>query len=189
MEASARRAGPLFACGPGRRDCCIGPFPVNLTDVRRLQRGLVELARRDPARARAVRRRTLRACARLIPGYPGDAQTGLLSGDEDAEERFCGAHADEPCPALDPRSHRCDLYPWRPLVCRTMGPPVRIGDTDLPPCPYCFAQAPASEIERCRATPDPAGREDRLLRRLETRSGLSGETLIAFALLGRPRLL
>jgi hypothetical protein len=38
------------------------------------------------------------------------------------------------CPALDPGSGACVLYDWRPLSCRTFGPPVRVAREDLPPC-------------------------------------------------------
>jgi Fe-S-cluster containining protein len=187
MAEAVRAAGPLFRCGPGRADCCRGPFPVSLLDARRLQRGLVALRERDTSRAEAVRRRAEGATERQAASFPGDATTGLLGGDEPAEERFCGAHAAEPCPALDPRTGCCDLYEWRPLACRTMGPPVRIGGVDLPPCAFCFGPAPPAELERCRAAPDPEGREDALVRELERRLHLRGETLIAFALAGLPR--
>jgi len=62
------------------------------------------------------------------------------------EGRFSSEHSDEPCPALDPATGRCDLYGWRPLACRTMGPPVRIGGIDLPPCPFCFDAAPRAAV-------------------------------------------
>jgi Fe-S-cluster containining protein len=189
MAEAVRLAGPLFGCGPGRTDCCRGPFPVNLLDARRLQRGLAALGERDAARAEAVRRRAADAASRLSASFPGDLASGLLGGDEAAEERFCAEHSGEPCPALDPATGRCDLYEWRPLACRTMGPPVRLGGTDLPPCPFCFAAAPPAEIERCRATPDPEGREDALVGELERRLHVRGETVVALALAGRPRAL
>lgn len=189
MAEAARLAGPLFGCGPGRTDCCRGPFPVNLLDARRLQRGLAVLGERDPARGDAVRLRAREAAEQLSVSFPGDAASGLLRGDEAAQERFDAEHAAHPCPALDPATGRCDLYAWRPLACRTMGPPVRIGGVDLPPCPYCFAAASPREIERCRAAPDPEGREDALVLELERRLHLRGETVIAFALSGRPRAL
>ncbi len=86
---------------------------------------------------------------------------------------------------------RYEVYTWRPLACRTMGPPVRIGGVDLPPCPHCFAAAPPAEVERCRATPDPEGKEDALLDDRERRLHARGETIVAFALHGsftRPRV-
>jgi Fe-S-cluster containining protein len=186
MAEAVRLAGPLFGCGPGRTDCCRGPFPVNLLDARRLQRGLAALDEQDPSRADAVRRRAREASGRLSASFPGDTRTGLLGGDESAEEQFSASHAAEPCPAVDPRTGRCDLYEWRPLACRTMGPPVRIGGSDLPPCPYCFSAAAPADVERCRATPDPEGREDTLVEELERRLHLRGETIVAFALCGRP---
>lgn len=186
MADAVERCGPLFGCGPGRTDCCRGLFPVNLLDARRLQRGLLDLEAREPARADAVVRRAAEAVARLSGEYPGDPATGLLGGDREAEEGFCGRHAAEPCPALDPTSGRCELYEWRPLVCRTMGPPARIGGVELPPCPFCFAEATPAEIERCRAAPDPAGHEAALVEELQRRLHLHGETIIAFALAGRP---
>jgi Fe-S-cluster containining protein len=184
---AVRRAGPLFGCGPGRRDCCHGPFPINLLDARRLQRGLAVLAARDPARAEAVRRRAAEAVRRLARDFPGEPQTGLLGGDEDAEERFCARHGARMCPALDTATGRCDVYEWRPIACRTMGPPVRLGGVDLAPCPFCFGPASAEDLERCRAVPDPEGREDVLVAALEARLGIRGDTIIAFALTGRPR--
>jgi hypothetical protein len=67
-----------------------------------------------------------------------------------------------------------------------MGPPVRLGGTDLAPCPFCFGPASAEDLERCRAVPDPEGREEALLARLEARAHRRGDTLIPFALLGLP---
>jgi Fe-S-cluster containining protein len=186
MEDAVRRAGPLFGCGPGRRDCCRGPFPVNLLDARRLHRGMTALVDRDPARARTVRRRAARVVRRLTRGFPGDPRTGLLGADEKAERDFCARHGALWCPALDPATGRCDVYQWRPLACRSMGPPVRLAGVDLAPCPFCFGPASAEDLARCRAVPDPEGREDALLAELEARVGRRGDTLIPFALLGLP---
>jgi hypothetical protein len=81
MAEAARRAGPLFGCGPGRTDCCRGPFPINLLDARRLQRSLAALEHREPARAEAVRARAAATVARLGPSFPGGATNGLLRGE------------------------------------------------------------------------------------------------------------
>jgi len=124
----------------------------------------------------------------LRDGFPGDAESGLLGDDDDAEARFCTRHWEMACPALDPASGRCELYASRPLACRTMGTPVRVGGKDLASCGHCFGPASDEERERCRAHPDPEGREDVLLSDVETRSGLAGETFITFALDGRPPL-
>ncbi len=186
MEEARRRAGSLFGCGPGRTDCCRGLFPINLLDARRLQRGMIALEARDPGRAAAVRRRARRAVRRLARDFPGDARTGLFGGDEEAEEGFCARHGARRCPALDGPTGRCDVYEWRPLACRSMGPPVRLGGIDLSPCPYCFGPATSEDVERCRAVPDPEGLENGLLDALEAREDRTGETVIPFALLGLP---
>jgi len=186
MDDAVRRAGSLFGCGPGHSRCCRGLFPINLLDARRLERGMAALEARDPARAGAVRRRATRVVRRFAGRFPGDPRTGVLGDDEDAERRFCARHGGLMCPALDGATGRCDLYEWRPLACRSMGPPVRLGGVDLAPCPYCFGPAPAEDVERCRAVPDREGREDGLLAELEVRLGRRGDTFIAFALLGLP---
>lgn len=186
MAAASRRAGPLFGCGPGRRDCCRGLFPINLLDAWRLQRGMRELESRDADRARAVRRRAKQAVRRLARDFPGDPTTGLFEGDENAEEAFCSRHGARRCPALDGATGRCDVYEWRPLACRSMGPPVCLGGVNLDACPYCFGPASAEEIERIRAHPDPQGREQAVLDALEAHLGRRGDTIIPFALLGLP---
>jgi len=189
MARARAVAGPLFRCGPGRGECCRRPFPVNLLDARRLQRGLALLGRVDRERARALRERAEDAVSRLRPGFPGDAESGLLGEDENAEQRFCIEHWDLPCPALDTTTGRCELYEWRPLACRAMGTPVRFRGRNLASCGICFGPASDAERERCQAVPDPEGREDAILSEVEARSGRTGETFIAFALADRPPLL
>ncbi len=182
MAEAARRAGSWLACRPGCTECCHGPFPINRLDARRLREGVAALAAAAPERAGAVESRARRQLPILREGFPGDAETGVLAdGDETADPYFT-RHGSLPCPALDPATGRCDLYAWRPLTCRTFGPPVRIGESDLPPCRLCFQGAPAEAVEACRVEPDPHGLEDRLLSPLG-----EDETLIAFALAGEFR--
>ncbi len=173
---AARRAGDRLVCKPGCTACCHGPFPINGLDAERLRRGLAELQGRDPREAEAVRARAKAQIPTLTPGFPGDAAAGALADDE--ADAWFSRHADLACPALDPQSGHCALYTHRPLSCRTFGPPVRIGGTDLPPCDLCFQGAPPEEVEACRVEPDPEGLEDRLVRRLQA----AGETLIAWVL-------
>ncbi len=182
LRACAQRAGDRLACRPGCSACCLGPFPITALDAVRLQAGLHELARHEPRRAAAIHTRAVAAARAMSEGFPGDAATGLLGEDVKAEEAFCLRHGATPCPALDPASGRCELYESRPISCRTFGPPVRIGDQELPPCSLCFKGTPAHEVERCRFEPDPTGIEDELLSDLEAEDGVSGETMIAFAL-------
>ena len=177
MAEATRRAGNRLACRPGCTGCCHGPFPINGLDAARLRRGLAELAVHDPERAAAVIGRARALLPVLLPDFPGDAATGTLEDDNSADLYF-ERHAALPCPALDPPTGRCDLYAHRPLSCRTFGPPVRIGEADLPPCDLCFQGSRPEEVESCRVDPDPHGVEDRLVRRFDA----GEETLIAFVL-------
>lgn len=173
--ADRGEGGSWLACRPGCTECCHGPFPINELDARRLCQGLAELAVHDPQRAEAVIQRAQSQLSTLREGFPGDPETGILTdGDDDA---YFTRHGSLPCPALDPETGRCDLYAHRPLTCRTFGPPVRIGDSVLPPCRLCFQGASPEIVEACRVEPDPHGLEDRLLARLSEE-----ETLIALAL-------
>lgn len=182
MAEAAARAGGHLACRPGCTECCHGPFPINELDARRLRQGLAELAAREPERARAVAERVQAQIPLLSEGFPGDPGTGVLADeDEAAEGDYFDRHGALPCPVLDPETGRCDLYTHRPLTCRMFGPPVRIGESDLPPCRLCFQDASPETVEGCRVEPDPHGIEDRLLSRL----GEDGETLVAFALVLR----
>jgi Fe-S-cluster containining protein len=103
----------------------------------------------------------------------------VLADDEEAADPYFTRHGSLPCPALDPATGHCDIYAWRPLTCRTFGPPVRIGESALPPCRLCFQGAPAETVEACRVEPDPHGLEDQLLAPLGEE-----ETLIAIVLVG-----
>lgn len=188
LQAAERALGTRLDYGRGCPACCLGPFPVNALDARRLRRGLARLERSEPRRAAALRRRARAAWAQLEAAFPGDARSGRLGPDEAAEEAFAARFAELPCPALDPRTRRCELYEWRPLSCRTFGPPVRVGRQALPGCELCVRPA-ATGRERRRAQVDPEGREARLLAHLEAR-GQAGETIVAAALAlspGRPR--
>jgi len=182
FAAVAALAGAELACAPGCSECCHGPFPITRLDVWRLRRGLRELERCEPSRAARLRDRAREAVEILGDGYPGDRQSGNLVADEAALDAFFDRHGALSCPALDPSTDRCELYTWRPVACRTFGPPLRFGDELTPPCRLCFRQAGLELIEGCRMVPDDAGREESLLRRLDVPPGDEWETLIALAL-------
>ncbi len=182
LREAARRAGPRLACRIGCTECCIGPFPITLLDAWRLRRALRQLASRDPDRAARIRLRASNSLARLAASFPGDSRSGLLSPDPQAEEEFASLHEGEPCPLLDPLTGACELYEARPVSCRTFGPPVRLGQDDLPPCRLCFQGASAGELEVCRVAMDPDGIEDAVLAELEAACGAAGQTIVAFAL-------
>lgn len=181
LADAKRRSGDWLACRMGCTACCIGVFAINQLDAVRLQRGLGELARRNPARAEAVRRRAREAVARLSAGFPGDPATGLLGTTEKDRRRFESFANEEPCPALDSVEGTCDLYEFRPMTCRTFGPPVRV-EGGLGVCELCYHGCSQEQIAACEIVPDPDDLESRLIREVERRSGKSGDTIVAFAL-------
>ena len=130
LVEATRKAGAWLACRPGCFECCLGPFPITPSDVARLREGLSAI---DPARAARVRRRARE--------YPDTAD-------------------DEPCPALDPETGMCDLYDWRPITCRTFGPPLHFRGEALAVCELCFAGATAEEIAACEVELDADSPEE-----------------------------
>jgi Fe-S-cluster containining protein len=186
MAEAARKSGAWLACRPGCTDCCMGPFPITQLDARRLREGLAELERHDWQRAARVRERARQAAARILPDFPGDAATGVLGEDEEAEEQFAALAEDGPCPALDPATGTCDLYAARPITCRIFGPPVRCGSEAVGVCELCFQGASDQEIAACEVEVDPQGLESRLSDELERTTGARGQTIVAFALATAP---
>ena len=166
LADATRRSGNWLVCRPGCTQCCIGAFPINQLDAARLRRGLTELESTAPARAEAVRARARDAAARLSPDFPGDPVSGVLDEGDDAESGFSEFANDEPCPALDPATGRCELYESRPMTCRVFGPPVRSED-GLGVCELCFQGASDKEIAACEMKPDPEDLESVLLEKLE----------------------
>lgn len=183
LADAARKSGDWLVCRPGCTQCCIGPFAINQLDAARLCQGMEELATRDPERVARVRSRARASVARLSATFPGDPATGLLEEGEEAEARFAEFADDEPCPALDPQTGTCDLYAYRPMTCRTFGPPVRSGpEGGLGVCELCYHGASDKEIAACEMVPDPDNLEQTLLRELEEAGGVSGNTIVAFCL-------
>jgi Fe-S-cluster containining protein len=119
MAEAVRNAGSWLACRPGCAECCIGEFEISTSDARRLRDGLAAVA---PAVAARIRGRA--------KSYPPDAESA-------------------PCPALDPDTLTCDLYAWRPITCRTFGPPVRCENGALAICELCFDGAAPEVIDAC----------------------------------------
>lgn len=183
LADAARKSGEWLACRPGCMQCCTGPFAINQLDASRLRHGLEELAARDPQCAASVRARARESVSRLSTTFPGDPATGLLDEGEAAEERFAEFADDEPCPALDPQTGTCDLYAYRPMTCRTFGPPVRSGpEGGLGVCELCYHGARDDEIAACEMVPDPDDLESKLLAALEQSAGERGSTIVAFCL-------
>jgi len=181
LAEATRRSGKWLVCRPGCTQCCIGVFPINQLDALRLRRGLADLETKSPGRARSVRARACDTVERLAGEFPGDPVTGILDESEEGERRFADFANDEPCPALDPETGNCELYDSRPMTCRTFGPPVR-SEEGLGVCELCFQGATDEEIAACEMKPDPDDLESKLLAELEKKTGLRGNTIIAYCL-------
>jgi Fe-S-cluster containining protein len=61
----------------------------------------------------------------------------------------CQDDDQEPCPALDPDTLTCDLYAWRPITCRTFGPPLHFRGESLAVCELCFDGATPEQVAAC----------------------------------------
>ena len=169
-------------CRPGCTQCCIGAFAINQLDALRLRLGLLKLERHAPSRAAAIRQRARETVARLSREFPGDPNTGVLDATEEASRRFDDFANEEPCPALDPQTGLCELYESRPMTCRVFGPPVR-SEEGLGVCELCYQGATDDEIAACEMKPDLGDLEEMLLEELEKKTGLRGDTIVAYALL------
>lgn len=182
MDASwsdaARRAGAHLACRPGCTQCCHGPFRINALDVARLRAGMGQLRSTDPALAAEIERRARAWIDAYAADFPGNAVSGALSGAEEAGERFEELADDEPCPALDPATGRCQVYAWRPMTCRVFGPPVRMENGALGCCELCFTAAEDREIEAAEMFV-PHELESEIVAEM----GDASETVVAYALL------
>ena len=182
LSESVSRSGRWLACKPGCAQCCMGVFGISQLDALRLQEGLAELSRNDPARAERVRMRAEEAAARLAPSFPGDPVTGLVDQSREAYERWNDFGNDEPCAALDPETKTCDLYEYRPMTCRTFGPPI-MSDGELGVCELCYDGVSDDDIKKCEMRADSGDLEDELVKAAETATGKRGETIVLFALL------
>jgi Fe-S-cluster containining protein len=179
LADAANRSGDRLACRPGCHQCCVGVFVVSELDVQALQ-GALDAA--EPGLAERIRGRVAASRNRLRSDFPGDAASGRLFTQPEHEELFEDFANDEACPVLDPVTGTCDLYAARPVQCRTFGPPVRDEDDHLTVCELCFVDAPAEEVARCEMDQSWRPLEETLIEEAEAHSGVSGPTVIAFAL-------
>lgn len=177
LADSARRSGAWLACRPGCNQCCTGVFRISPLDAERIREGL-RIA--ETATQQRVRNRVLQSIARMAFDFPGNTVTGILFEDEEAVEHFEAFANDEVCPVLDPSTGTCDLYAHRPITCRSFGPPVRSEEDGFGVCELCFVGAPAEAVAAAELhLPDPA-----IEASLEQETGLTGTTIVAFALQG-----
>lgn len=181
FAGAARRAGSHLVCHPGCTACCHGAFAISPLDALRLRFAMEQLTSADPERALAVATRAAAYREQYSASFPGDPASGILTATPEAEAAFEDFANDEPCPALDPASGRCDLYEARPMTCRTFGPPVRHASEageGFAVCELCFTEAFPEEIEAAEMKP-PLAQEQALLAHF---SPESGETIVAWCL-------
>lgn len=134
-EAAARHPG-VIPCRMGCTACCHGPFDISAADAALLRAGLATLPadRREAARQRA--QALLRRFRELFPDWGPPYDVADLG--EDEFDELADALADEPCPLLG-ADGSCELYAWRPAVCRMMGLGMRTPQGDLDnACPIRF---------------------------------------------------
>ena len=167
-------------CHAGCTPCCFGPFAITRLDAWRLQQGLQQLVKTEPETATAVRQRAATARQIQADAFPSH-RTGTFL-DKTEERQHYDLFPDAPCPALDPESGACLVYSWRPVVCRTYGPPVRIAGDNLPACPLCFTHATADDIDAARQQMDLEAIEQPLIDELQRETGQPGRTTVAFAI-------
>ena len=127
-----------------------------------------------------MRDRVARAVAAQAPYFPGDAE-GTFD-DAASEDAFCERFEEAPCPALDPLTGTCDLYDCPPDRLPHLGPPLRVGDEDVPPCALWFTSAAPAEVERARQALDIAHLEHPMTDEVEADTLRFGATTVAFAL-------
>jgi Fe-S-cluster containining protein len=195
LADAAQCAGAWLACKPGCTQCCHGAFAINALDAARLRTGMQALRAATPQAAKGIEQRARAWIAAYGPEFPGDATTGVLGTSEEDQARFGDFANDAPCPALNPGTGLCDVYPWRPMMCRVFGPPTRMAPDEglreaqddsenlaqnepLACCELCFVGACEAEIAACEM-PVPLQLERQLL----AETGDARETVVAFALL------
>ncbi len=188
LASATLRSGPHLVCRPGCTQCCVGVFPIAHEDAARLREGLAARAQTDPARATRIQQRVAASLTRLNPWFPGgrnpgDRTTyGILSEDEQSTTLFEEYANDEPCPVLDPATGTCDLYDYRPILCRTFGPPARTEDGNLATCELCYIHATPEETAACELDPAIPALEAASNEAFNAAHHLHGQPLIAYAL-------
>ncbi len=88
---------------------------------------------------------------------------------------------DEPCPALDPETGKCDLYESRPMTCRVFGPPL-CTEGGLGVCELCYHGATPEGIAACEVKTNADDLELALVEEIEQATGTGGDTIVAFCL-------
>ncbi len=146
-------AGDQIVCRRGCTHCCIGPFAVTVLDLERLRTGMEEVGAEVRER---LRERSREAREIMKPGFPGDWETGMVVGQEEADQ-FDLRHPWLPCPVLDLETGSCSLHQWRPVACRLHGPALVMNGQHLQHCRLNYTAVPASNLAISFVTPDTGG--------------------------------
>lgn len=181
---AAARGGSHVACRPGCSQCCVGVFAVGPADVLRIEGGFRALADTDPDRYARVRERARSSWARLSEHFPGDPSTGRLALDPETGTEADGfAHFgnEEPCPALDPSTGRCDLYEARPHTCRIFGVPLP-AEEGFGVCELCFTEASADKVAVAALAPEFATTPHALDQEAIAAGGAPGLTILSYVI-------
>ena len=182
IASAIQRSGPHLACRPGCAQCCHGVFEISALDAHRLREALDAAPSYLQSR---IRTRIAAAREHLLPFFPGDPSTGILSDNEEQVELFEEwAHAD-PCPILDPATQTCDLYAARPVLCRTFGPPIRNDASDIEAglaiCELCFTHATPEETLAAEIDSSFRTLQEECESAYQSEHPGTGPTIIAFA--------
>ncbi len=102
--------GGRIRCGPGCSDCCRQLFQITEPEAAVISRGMNDL---EPELATRLRERAQTYLTARADLYPAEAWGSLPP-----------AGARVACPALDLGSGTCQIYPFRPLICRKYGVPI-----------------------------------------------------------------
>jgi Fe-S-cluster containining protein len=181
LADATRRSGEWLVCRVGCTQCCVGVFAISQLDALRLRHGFRELARANPPKASALRKRARESVARLAGEFPGNSRTGILGDDESSLERFEDFGDDEVCPALSPETGECELYASRPMTCRVFGPPIR-SEGGLGVCELCYHGATPQQIAACELVTGTDDLEEALNAAAEKNTRTRGQTTVAFCL-------
>ena len=151
-----QKSSKWLACKPGCSQCCHGVFAINQLDAIRLRKGLAELEDPRSGAGGACPPTRSRYGCETFGGLPGDPVSGVLDEDDtdEAAKRWDDFANAEACPALDPETGKCELYEYRPVICRTFGPAMKT-DGDLGHCELCFVGASEEEVAAHEMHPDP----------------------------------
>lgn len=163
-------------CRVGCHACCIGPFPITILDSQRLQEGLKKIPKATQER---LQQRASEQIVALEKAYPELARSPFLNHVDDSQiDHIVSDFSQVPCPALGTEG-RCEIYEYRPLVCRSMGIPVEENGITYGACGVQtfvpIKRVPPAQREEEDAL---ASREAETLELFKSSSGCAGEEVL-----------